>query len=739
MGDVSKYQKNYKKWRYRLISSLGDILLEINPIGWDSKELGLVRNEKYFGIFRTYSAELEYIKNGYDTLSQLEENEGVLANCSLIVEEKNTVSGENTEVFDAQLDFSEYTETTNNGNGISLPLKDSEFLEKLKNRENIEIPYDRPEDLDGNTIDAGIYTDISLLGREFGGRALGNVFLPVDEGDDYNFYSFNNNASWVLNTTFENIDVLPDFQDIFKKNFAGLQNIDDTDCFYFQSVGTSTIGGTYNIVGYSDVGVIFRLVKAAFDTSGNIIVSTFEELIKYPSNYLSGNYNIEFDFSTTLEENEGLFIYVNAANVSGTFIAYSGMEIKIKYLSEFDPTPCKVALPHEVFDYMITAITGESGSFRSNYFGRTDIGYDEDGEGAYISLTNGKLIRGFETGYTTENEEIKGQLTFKFRELFENYYKLKNIAIRVFKEDGKWIVEAEKKIELFSDEIIHTITPDKDSLKRIRDIELYYSNIECGYNLAPDDLFGGLEEYNNKETYSTVLSNLENTFDLMCSYSASGIQIEKQRRKQAETYPTEEVTGDNYMFFVELINDETEGIIQRNEQGFVTITGLDNLETKINLGLTPKQILLEHGFELNSGLSKYASSSVKYNSSDKVTDLAFQRDSDESIITENADVIVGTLDNPIMTGFTLEFSAPLSLSDFIKIRSNPNGLIKVWSKIRQEYIYGWVKEVFSEPVTKPCNWVLYEANPPDLGTVKLLATNEDKIVLTNEDLAIQVT
>lgn len=751
MGLIDKFlNRNYKTWRFSLISSLGDSLLEINPLGWDDVGLTLSKTEPYDSVFRTYSAELEYVKNGYDIIKELEETEGVLFDCDLKVEKRDHITLQDTEIFRAKIDPTDYKESTKNGKGISVPLVDDNFHEKLKSRENVDIPYDREIDIDGNTITAGTYETVSVKGREFGGSSVGAVYVDVEPGDTSNVYNLQqastNDDTGILNVEFPNVELLPNYQNVVKEvNGDGFLLRGSEVCFYYTGNTTATISIEIKYtVATTGQQAFFNLYKILYNQDNTVNSWTVENKIEFYTD-ISGVINKQYN----LPKYTGLHLYFGRPTLGSgvALLVKEPFEINVTDISSFEPTDCKVVLPHEAFSQCAYAITGELDSFRSNYFGRIDLGYSEDGEGAYLSTTKGLLLRGFPSGYVanvdedTTLEERVAQLSYKFRELFDSYKKVKNLALRVVVEDGKYIIEVEKKEDLYSDEVSMTFERsdvDDGSLEIVRNIDMYNSGVDVGYVTQPDDLFGGLEEYSSREKYTSIISrNNDNVLDLVSKYNGSSVPIEKTRRKPYESTATEETTHDNTIFFIELIK-EGGILIQREEQGFDEINGLANLETKINLGITPKQMMLAHGDSINVGLSKYPLSIVQYDSSDKTTDLSFKYTGSTTLITENGSEIAGSLLNPRFTGFKILFSSNLSLEQFIFLRNNTEKLVGVWSELTDSYIYGWIKELSTDVVDKETNIELIEANPPDLGLDRLLVTDEEKLIVTDEEKAIKV-
>lgn len=741
MGDISKYTRLAKTWRYKLIDKYGQLELDNNPIGWDAKQLTLTRSGEYLTLFRGFSASLEYINSGFDRLKELYDSDGILSGSILEVDKKNIISGKYVNILSARLDFSEYSEITKTKNAVTIPLVTSEFQELIKNREDIEIPYDRAKDLDGNTISAGEYKTISLKGREFGQWDIyGQVWQEqVDESDIRNLYEFDYFGAYVMPVYFENVELLENFQVVSKRVYLEetihpLYYTTVNDCFYYDPVGYTKLKVTFNLVASDNSG--FYLHKATF-RSGTLDITTIRHIIIFDSSIFLGE-TIEASITETieLEPEEGLWITNQGGNAIS--VISEGTNLKIDYFTQYVPTLCKVVLPHEAFDYIITAITGETGRFRSTYFGRTELGYDEDGEGAYLATTNGKLIRRFEKGYIIDDEDDDNkvaQLTYSLKELFEAFRKLKNVGLGLVYENGKWIVELEKFDYFFQTNTAHVFSDmELRSFERTQDLTYFFSEINVGYETADDDLVGGLEEYNTQQSYSTPLSKIiNNVYDLVNPYSAISTRIERQRRAGISS---NELSNDSTNFFIECIKVDGE-IIQRTDEGFEVINGLEGLETYLNLGLTPKQTLLEHGMLINVGLAKFPESLLTYNSSAKVTDLSFRKDGESKLTYENGNEVAGELDSPIFSGFLVSFVAPVSIEDFINIQNNTTDLIRYTNPIIDASNFGWVNEISTEPLEKITNVTLIEANPPDVNTVDILSTEDEEFLSTNDDYLIE--
>jgi hypothetical protein len=440
MGDATRIEQLDKTWRYKLSSSLGVVTLAHNPEGWADKELTLTRSDTYKSIFRTSSAELEYLNtclligstyaSAYDYLKALEDSEGVLAECKLIVDKKDSLSGTYTEVFSASLNFTEFIESNKINKSIAIPLIEDSFHERLQSRENTDIPYDRPEDIDGETITAGTYTDITFKGREFYTEATGQIWEEDDETGAINNYNMTAAQGYIIRTEFQNVELLPNYQTVIKSKLANVFTISTLNALYYTDNVTATVNYSLNINFSTTSQIYLSFLKASFDEDG-VIETPFEYIV--PKQLVVSSLNTNYTGTVDLEAQQGIVLLFESAG--GGFIPIAtiqgGTNIYISAISSFEETPCKVVLPHELFTQQVLAITGKP-NFRSNYFGRTDLGYAEDGEGAYITTTNGMLIRQFAPGYIQEEniepEDKPAQLVYRFKESFESYAKLKSLV-----------------------------------------------------------------------------------------------------------------------------------------------------------------------------------------------------------------------------------------------------------------------------------------------------------------------
>ena len=123
-------------------------------------------------------------------------------------------------------------------------------------------------------------------------------------------------------------------------------------------------------------------------------------------NFREGTRYIDVDYSEVWDIEEGdsyeLFLMVGSAGGSAGLIrdvtvSIDELFIEGTSLEHYPDTKSKSILPHELFQRLLHITTGVPDAFYSEYFGRTDLGYQKDGDGAYLATLNGLMLRCFLT------------------------------------------------------------------------------------------------------------------------------------------------------------------------------------------------------------------------------------------------------------------------------------------------------------------------------------------------------
>lgn len=133
--------------RYELVHNEDRLTLLYAPEGWDDLKYTVSRSSTYHGFVRSYSGTLRFVKDGKDFIKNVIDNYGFEAEINILIDEldgdfiwKNKINGILN--FDPEV-FSEEE------NYIELNFEDSVIHKKFKNRESLDVQYNRKESISG--------------------------------------------------------------------------------------------------------------------------------------------------------------------------------------------------------------------------------------------------------------------------------------------------------------------------------------------------------------------------------------------------------------------------------------------------------------------------------------------------------------------------------------------------------------------------------------------------------------
>lgn len=156
----------------------------------------------------------------------------------------------------------------------------------------------------------------------------------------------------------------------------------------------------------------------------------------------------------------------------------------------------------------------------------------------------------------------------------------------------------------------------------------------------------------------------------------------------------------------------------RTNEGFDYIQNTLNNNKVFNVRYSPGRIIRNWGKIIRSGLEKYLSSSLVYNTSDKNSKM-ISKLTGEPEVKENENILVNDLDQSFLLPETIKFDAPVGLDEISTINSNfasdgkpkKYGIVKVRDELNHElYHYGWIVNVNSGAKTESQSWELIMVN-----------------------------
>ena len=665
-------------------------------ISWDEIKSVLSRSEMH-GVIITQSLDIRLIQSAYDYIDGLDNSDDIAAECTCVIQSHTSINGWSDE-FNGYLDFTSLKRDNKEATKtITISAFSDNFANKFLERLDVEVPYDRLIGLDDNVItpNTNEYYNVSMEGIE----AIDKTTINITGTENWNsntlypsMYSISQGGGWLSPT---NEDAAGQVSDV-----APSETFINDRTFFAPTNFTGNISGTLDISikNTGQANNTFWLLD--FKTLTGITL----EKVQTNLTGVDGLREVSIDFNYDFDTSTRLALYIGSNTQIEDIYA---TESNIKVISKGTETPCNLVPPLEWGERILEQITGQSNPLYAPFFGRTDRGYDEDGKGSLLFATNGKLVRQFPTGYTTDDSEKKAQLGASFKSYFENYNKIYSLGAGVIYEDGQYKLYIDDRENFYLNELVYNFTNlEAKSFSKEKLLELYYSEIEVGSVYEAPEEVSGLEEYLARQKYSTPILN-ENKLDLVTDFITTAYPFEFARRKPYTGTETEDYKYDNNVMLFKVYRDG--GFVQHSAQDFEEITGLENVTSYINLDITPQRILkYNYGWWINTGLRGYQDKYLKYNKSEIITDLGTLKVGEIAATVENSDIQISTLSTAKFTGNVVMFNAAISANTFKLARNNPYGLYGYPDPLTGETSYGYLKELSTSPIDKKTNVELWE-------------------------------
>jgi len=688
-----------KTWKFKLMFGASILTVDSSNVkNWDSQEETLEINETLRGALLSVSGVYEFIGKARSFIQNAIDTAGMEAELYMQIYEGNESNHDGSFKKSGQPLKACMKSYHNSPTTLKISFAISGFEEKLFNRIDSTINYNISEAIDGETLNAAKYTTLTLPDRVLSGSAELNIPLQ-----DFKFEAYSNGSASIVVSIASNIvnsaipKVLNVSQTLYEINtihpsyLAFIQNVSNLTNLHITISNFSIDLSTYNIASLPCI--LFGVYLQKRNLAGEFVETIAKDrytLTTLTSKTLaiSGEWDVSLSIGQSLELYFEIVIDRGGIEPSdfGIVGTVNGGKIEMYSESYFDQTETRCVLAHEAFERILSQITGSQNSFKSNFFGRTDIGYSSDGEGAYTALLNGLLIRSFPTD--------EANLTFSLSELLKN-------MINAFNLVG-WIEGNVLHLEKYSDaynlnNFIEIGTFGEVNVNLIEKDHL--TNVKYGYINQSYEEASGLKSFNLQAERQSFIKSSNNKIDFTLSYRADDIGIELARRLDYKHNPTLDYRADNDTFIIICKPNIGGKVIVRLGAEYGAITGIDSPLTAYNIGITPLTVLKNWGNVISSGLYLNPTKKIKFLSGSKNTSLGINGKN------EIDDIIVSDLGLPLFLPFMLNVTdAILTGSQWDQIKLNPTTLLKIG------YFYGKIDSIKIDRNTMKSEIQLIRAN-----------------------------
>lgn len=651
MGNINPQYND--RVRYTLKNKFMGDLITVEPIGWKDDDKEYARHEQYHGIFPKFSNSLKFIQDAAEYIQLIYDLYGIMAEIELVRNEKHPQTDIWTLTYSGFLDLSTWSRENVQ---VSVKFNSGGLEQELKARDSESVEVDRTTTFNDTVIPELNTIDVELNGRRIFLKTKYDIKAVENKAYLYNQTNGQTRGSTapvplsIVNKSHESAQN-PITSTLVGDNSWDRTGNGETGLMFFAVSDRDRILDLnikiqfkVNFLNFDDINFFrFWLRLVTYNNSSDYIFKENRILFTDDDyNRLQGktfSVNLVETITVLAGESLGLVFDQNFDGENGhsahleTSVENIVCDLSISEDSFYEKSTTKAILAHELVERLVTIATNKQGAFYSDYFGRTDLGYPVDGKGALIAFTHGFWVRKFDklplpqnaTGTQSEIINLFKPLTTSLRDFIVSNTAVLNIGLGIENFGNSERVRIEELSYFYNRNVTIRLPTQVKNVKRTIAINKYYSAIEIGYEKGGDyeEAFG-LDEFNIKSNFSTIISKFKNVYTQISKYRADSYGMEFARRNPKSTNDTEDSPYDEDIFFLDLFKNPIGYFEQRlwfnkydrSKDDFEKApTGIFSPETATNLRFSPVNCLLRHGWWISASLIKYATDKLKFGSS----------------------------------------------------------------------------------------------------------------------------
>lgn len=700
-------------------------------MNWDSLEINQTRNQTYRGLLRKFTGELEFVGSIRKRLIRLVDRIGSEAEIYLTIyvgndnRDRSSFKLMGDGELKADMTTWEVSELSCKCNFLS-----SGFEEVLMNRDDNEVEYNTHTSVDGVAIPvfANETRRIELHDRVL---ELNSALHIKYDGDPINAYSTFNSDWFVPLPAIINYDSDKDFKNVIPVPLNINEEINSPDTFFIlRASENKVVTVEFNISTVVKIGVARRgmvysnfadniyLYERIVDGDYNEVSKTLISIIEYQTNSIDPFFfSISYTSTKTytLQKDYSVQLYLDVDIPHGTDLdsyyvnIYSFSEslnaITSNSKSYFPASTADCIPPHELFSRLCSIYTGSQMPFYSDIFGRTDLGYSQNGEWCWLVALNGLMIRSFPFAGTDENTRY-ARFATSLKKAFESYNSILNLYATVEFVNGQYRFRIDKYDDLFNQSGAIYLGDLIAGVSRTLDKNILFGEMIAGYENEEYEELNGLGAFNGQFNFTPPIKSVTTKLSIKSKFRTDDYGIELIRRKPYSSFPTEDTNGDDDIF---LIDAKISGdhLVAVKDEYFAGVSGILNPSSAYNLRLSPARNIRRWSSVIHSAMPH--GGVIKFMTGAKNTQLITRLASETFSVVENADINVSTLAPAIYLPERLTLSeCVMSFDKYLEIEANRNSV--VYFKNKGVNLYGFIDDLSYDPNKKTAKVELIRAN-----------------------------
>lgn len=627
----------------------------------------------YHSVLRSSIIEAELPFDGKEYIDTIYSTYGIDTDIGITIQVLDKYNRTYSDMYAGIVDLSEWVSRRDT---TSIKIIDSSVMAKFISRDEVQIPINRSEDLDGDAVSSYTYL-----------RSVDVTGVDIEEHINLLFDTSVVNPVTASTPTTEETPTVEEIEwnegnRDYANSSGDTEELDYTVGFTLNwdiNIPSGTIAMTVKI---SRNGIDEDMLIVPIITSGDHAgdqSEVWENTYSIPNGAYLGRMT--------------LFISADVGITGSVWVSDGDLEI-IKVTAGTATSSVISPLLHELGAKLLEITTGLSDPLNAPLFGRTDSEprtYGSDGDYSLVSVDSGDMLRGYAFGTKP--------LTTSFADYFKSVDALFNLGMWY---DGTEFVIADKA-DFYKPTKIITLG-EVEGLEVSISQEDYFNRILCGYRdkLTYEEVNGN-QNFNVATEFANDGKRIPNVLDIQSIYHGDDYGIELSRKSTKKTSFSEDTKYDEQIFFIWLKRDS--GFVSVSGSDFAAVTGVYTPDTRLNLNITPKRNLLRHLNHLPIPLF-ISDGDTMYMNKQYELDLTTQISGDP-VITEKDDIT--TYDEPLYYPEVYNFTAPLTDAHIAQLQTDPHGYVEFDNL--GVTLSGWILEVSTEPFMRKGNWTLIRRNP----------------------------
>jgi hypothetical protein len=649
--------------------------LKYTPDGWQDKTIKYARNITSMGMWRTFTTPFKYVKDAAFIVRNRLYRKGTEDKIYQVIHKLNKKFGGGWSYdffYRGELDLSQ---AEDGDNSISVNIMEGDLVKLFKAYETTtyEFPLDVPEavvvKMDGHYLNEK--ENFIIPGEiSFTGNHIPYISFINKEGNAFGVEAYTVNGK------------------------SGTPNVTTSPDFFLastiESIGNATLAGSVKF-STGNSGTPFSYSLFMQYSSGLII-----PLASISGSAVGDTYTFPFLQNIDLLDGEKYFIY---ALSTGTTITYQDSNFSLSFRSRYKTTYIKGFRPAYVAQKLLDKITGGGYTFNSTYLST---------EWENLLITSGDGIRAYDVSGNLNTGFKPPTIKLSWSDFFDSYNVpcnlcegIRNQAMFIEKKEAAFQPTIQQALGEVTDLVVN---PAKD---------FQYNVVKFGYPNTQTEDVNGKDEFNVTQTYTSPITRVSKTLELVSKFIASMYEIEITRINLDGKNTTDD-NNDNRVFFLHVEKTATAGgagepsvyykLLRNN---YTSITGLLNPISAFNLELHPELCLYRHGNFLRSIFYWQDANNLQLQTSDKNGDVVVKIGTTTYI--GNKTIRIGSLAPALFIPLTLKSKSPMPDNFITTMDNGPDGTFSL--TYDGVPYYGFPMDVGVQPANRPAQESILLCSP----------------------------